>query len=50
MPHLSLSGFGTVFDFGQQLRLNPNAAMCDLFCVGLGLADQRLQPGLQGFR
>ena len=35
MPHLSLSGFRAIFDFGQQFRLNPNAAVRDLFGVGI---------------
>jgi hypothetical protein len=47
MPHLALGGFGAVFDFREQRRLDPDAAMRDLFGVGLALADQRFQARLQ---
>jgi hypothetical protein len=36
-----------VFDLGEQRRLDPNAAVCDLFGVWLRFADQWLQPRLQ---
>ena len=41
MPYLTLHRLRAVFDFGQQLRLNPDAAVRDLLGVGLGLAYQR---------
>jgi hypothetical protein len=46
MPHLPRSGLGAIFDLGEQLGLDPDAAMGNPFAVGLGLPDQRLEPGL----
>ena len=43
MPDLAFSRFCAVFDFGQQLRLDPNAAMGDPLGIGLGFPDQRCQ-------
>lgn len=40
MPHFALVGFCAVFDLGEQLGLNPDAAVRDLLRVGLRLADQ----------
>jgi hypothetical protein len=45
--HLALGRFGAVFELRVELRLDPDGAMRDLFGVGLGFADQRLQPRLQ---
>jgi hypothetical protein len=50
MPYFPFGRLRPVFDFRRQRRLDPDAAMRDLLGVGLGLADQRLQPGLQVFR
>ena len=47
MPDLAICGLGPVIDFGQQLRLDPDALVRDPFGVRLRLADQRLQSGLQ---
>jgi hypothetical protein len=44
MPDFTLRGLRAVFDLGQQLRLHPDALVRDALGVGLGLADQRLQP------
>jgi hypothetical protein len=50
MPHLAFRRLRQVLDFRQQRRLDPDALMRDLLGVGLGFADQRLQPSLQVFR
>jgi hypothetical protein len=42
MPHLALGGLGAILDLGEQRRLDPSAAMRDLFGVGLAPPDQRL--------
>jgi hypothetical protein len=47
MTHLPLRRLGPVFDFSQQRRFDPDAAMRYLFGVGLRFADQRLEPRLQ---
>jgi hypothetical protein len=47
MPQFALGGFGTILDLGQQRRLDPDGAVRDLFGVGLGFPDQRLEPGPQ---
>jgi len=46
MPHLPRSRLGAIFDLGEQLGLDPDAAMGNPFAIGLGLPDQRLEPGL----
>jgi hypothetical protein len=43
MPHLPRSKLGAIFDLGEQLGLDPDAAMRDLLGVGLSLSDQRLE-------
>jgi hypothetical protein len=43
MTNLPLGGFRPVFDFGQQRRLDPDAAMRDALAVRLGIPDQRLE-------
>jgi hypothetical protein len=43
MPDLSLRRLGTVLDFGQQLRLDPDALVCDPLCEGLRLPNEGLQ-------
>jgi hypothetical protein len=47
MPHFTFGRLRPVFDLRQHRRLDPDAAMRDLFGVGLGLADQRFQARLQ---
>jgi hypothetical protein len=47
MPHFALGGFGAVFDFREQRRLNPDTAMRDLLGIWLGFAYQRLKARLQ---
>jgi hypothetical protein len=47
MAQLAFGRFRPVLDFGQQRRLDPDAAVCDLFGVGLRLPDQRFEPRLQ---
>jgi hypothetical protein len=39
----SLSRFRAVLDFGKQLRLDPDALVCDPLFEGLRLPNQRLQ-------
>jgi hypothetical protein len=34
MAHFPSADFGAVFDFGQQLRVNPDTTMGDLLGVG----------------
>jgi hypothetical protein len=46
MPHFALGGLRPVFDLGQQRWFDPDAPVRDLLAVGLGLADQRLEPPL----
>jgi len=43
VPDLSLSRFRAVLDFGKQLRLDPDALVCDPLFEGLRLPNQRLQ-------
>jgi hypothetical protein len=43
MPCLALSGLRPVLDFGQKLRLDPDALVRDPLGVGLCRADQRRQ-------
>ena len=40
---LPAADLAPIFDFGKKLRLNPDAAMRNLFRVGLRLPDQRRQ-------
>jgi len=47
MPHRAFCGLRPVLDFGQQLRLHPDALVCNPLCVGLCLADQRRQSFAQ---
>jgi hypothetical protein len=47
MPDFTLRGLRAVFDLGQQLRLHPDALVCDPLGVGLRLADRWRQPLLQ---
>jgi hypothetical protein len=50
MADFAFSRLCAVFDLGEQRRLDPNAAVCDLFGVWLRFADQWLQPRLQVLR
>jgi hypothetical protein len=47
VAYLALGRLGPEFDLCEQLRLDPDAAMRDLFGVGLGPVDQRFQARLQ---
>jgi len=47
MTHFSLGGLRPVFDFRQQLRLDPDAAVRNPPGVGLRFPDQRFETGLQ---
>ena len=44
VPNLALSGFRPVFDFSQQLGLDPDTSMTDPLGVGLRFSDQWRQP------
>jgi hypothetical protein len=46
MPYLALGGLCPVADLGQQLGLDPDAAMRNPLAVGLGLSDQRFEARL----
>jgi hypothetical protein len=46
VAHLAFGRFRPVFDFRQQRRLDPDAAMLGLLAVGLRLPDQGLEPRL----
>src|ERR1700759_1118286 len=48
MTHLTLSGFRAVFNLGQKLGLDPDAAMGNFLGIRLGPADQRLKFFAQG--
>jgi hypothetical protein len=49
MADFPAADFSPIFDFGKKLRLNPDAAMRNLFRVGLRLLDQ-LRQFLAQFR
>ena len=49
MSHLAGRGLGAIFDFGVELWFDPDAAMRDLFCIRLRLADQRFELLAQFF-
>src|SRR6476619_350047 len=50
MPHLALGRLGPILNLGQQLGLDPDAAMRDALAVGLGLADQRCKASAKHLR
>jgi len=41
MPHFALGRLGPVLDLGEQLRLDPDAAMRDALAVRLRRSDPR---------
>jgi hypothetical protein len=47
VSHFALGRLRPILDLGEQRRLDPDAAVRDLFVIGLRLPDQRLQPRLQ---
>jgi hypothetical protein len=47
MADLAFGRFRPVLDLGQELGLDPYAAVGDLLGVGLCLPDQRLEPRLK---
>jgi hypothetical protein len=47
VAHVALGGLCPVFDFRQQLGLDPKALLRDLLRIGLRLADQRRQLLMQ---
>ena len=44
MPHLALGPLRAVLDLSEQLRLHPDATVCDSLGVALRLPDHRRQP------